>query len=243
MSDFARYAVFYAPPAGSDLARFGASWLGWDAETASTPAHPAIAGLNIAGLDIAGLDIAGLDITRITAAPRKYGFHGTLKPPFRLADGTDFGGLEASVRDLAKKCQPFSAPRLDLRRIGHFAALVPDTGSPELAALAAACVCDLDRFRRPPDANEMARRRAAGLSARQEQYLQDWGYPYVLGEFRFHLTLSGKLSAELAQRAMSVLATITRAFCREPLPVREICLFGERSDGRFQVIGRYPLGG
>src|SRR5690625_3806511 len=32
MTRFRRYAIYWAPPAGSDLARFGASWLGWDAD-------------------------------------------------------------------------------------------------------------------------------------------------------------------------------------------------------------------
>ena len=51
-------------------------------------------------------------------------------------------------------------------------------------------------FARPPGAAELERRRKAGLSAAQEKMLLRWGYPYVLDEFRFHLTLTGRLQPE-----------------------------------------------
>jgi hypothetical protein len=128
-------------------------------------------------------------------------------------------------------------------RVGRFIALTPSAHCPRLAALAAAAVRVLDPFRRPAGPAELARRRAAGLTAAQERNLIEWGYPYVLQEFRFHLTLTGNLTDPDAEVAMETLATFTAPLCRDPLPLREICMFGERSDGYFELIRRYPLTG
>ena len=228
MRTYHRYGVYYAPPAGSALARFGAAWLGWDAEAAREVAHP---------------EVPGLDVATLTATPRKYGFHATLKPPFRLAEGQDATVLADAVAHLAGRLAPVEVPPLALRRLGRFLALVPSHPSPDLARLAAACVTKLDRFRAPADAPELARRRRAGLTPHQERNLLAWGYPYVLDDFRFHLTLSGALTEDTARAAQAVLAPLTAPFCDAPLVVREICLFGERTDGRFHLVHRYPLTG
>ena len=230
MYDHKRFAVYYAPPARSALARFGAAWLGWDAEAGARVAHPACDG-------------PALDIASLTAAPRKYGFHGTLKPPFRLARGRDPAELETAVAALAGDQAAFDAPPLMLRRLGRFIALVPSARCPRLVALAAAAVRELDPFRRPAGPAEMARRRAAGLTPAQERNLTEWGYPYVLDEFRFHLTLTGSLADPEAEAAMAALSTLTEPLCGDALPVRDICLFGERPDGFFQIIRRYALTG
>ncbi|TMV36066.1 DUF1045 domain-containing protein, partial [Thioclava sp. BHET1] len=94
MADFSRYAVYYAPPAGP-LADFGAGWLGWDPVAGLPRAHPAVAGLPC-------------PVAELTATPRKYGFHGTLKPPFRLAPGTEAGGLIAALDALAADLAPLA---------------------------------------------------------------------------------------------------------------------------------------
>lgn len=65
---FRRYGLYYTPRPGA-LAEFGAAWLGWDPVAGQSMAHPAIDGLP-------------RDISEITASPRKYGLHGTIKPPF-----------------------------------------------------------------------------------------------------------------------------------------------------------------
>ena len=226
MTKNSRFAVYYAPPRHSDLAGFGATWLGWDATAGAETAHPTV---------------PGLDVAAITATPRKYGFHGTLKPPFRLAEGLTVQELERAVRDVAQVVPAFEAPALAVRRLGCFLALVPSRPCPELAGLAARCVRDLDRFRAPAPKAELDRRRQAGLSPTQEKNLTSWGYPYVLDEFRFHLTLSGRLETDMADRVLAALTPLTSAFCEAPLPIEEICLFAERPDARFEEIDRYRL--
>lgn len=226
MDAYNRYSIFYAPGAGSDLARFGADWLGWDAETGHETAHP---------------EIQGVDVAAATSTPCKYGFHGTLKPPFRLARGTDRLGLEQAVAELAGKTPTFTMPVLELRRLGRFLALVPSAPSPALSSLAAACVQELDNFRAPADEAELTRRRKAGLTATQEVNLQRWGYPYVLDEFRFHLTLTGALSDP--EEIETALGPLVAPFTNDPMAVDQICLFGEATDGRFRILRRFPLTG
>ncbi len=230
MTTFRRYALFWAPPRGSALARFGASWLGWDAEASELVPHPETPRLPV-------------PVAEITATPRRYGFHGTLKPPFRLAEGAGFTGLDATAAALAGRTAPFLAPALEPRRIGAFVALMPFAPCSALDDLAAACVQALDGFRAPAEAAELARRRAHGLSARQEEHLVRWGYPYVLDEFRFHLTLTGALDRGDGDKVFDILAWLTAPFCAAPLPVTEFCIVGEGETGHFHIIKRYALSG
>ena len=90
-----RYAIYYAPEPGSELAAFGAQWLGRDPETGATIEQPVLLGVRPERL------------AEITAAPRLYGFHGTLKAPMHLARGRDPDALRRLVRDLAGRHRPF----------------------------------------------------------------------------------------------------------------------------------------
>ncbi|MFQ1699875.1 DUF1045 domain-containing protein [Loktanella agnita] len=219
---YARFAVYYLPPDGA-FAQAGASWLGWDAGRGVSARQPDLPGLH-----------------DVTMTPRKYGFHGTLKPPFRLADGMTEDGLRAAMAVLARQVAPARCDGLGLHRIGGFLALTPQGDTAALAEVAAACVTQLDDFRAPAREAELARRRAGGLSARQDALLTRWGYPYVLEEFRFHLTLTGRLD-DLAPWEDAARAHFP------PLPapfvVDQIALVGERPDGCFQLIQRYALTG
>ncbi|MEM0922618.1 MAG: DUF1045 domain-containing protein [Pseudomonadota bacterium] len=232
MPAFHRYAIYYAPPEGSALAQFGASWLGWDAAAGEGRAHP---------------DLPGLPepVSRLTEQPRKYGFHGTLKPPFHLAEGHDVEGLAEAAAGLAAHTPSFEIPRIAQQTIGPFLALVPAEPSEPLADLAASCVRELDAFRAPPDAAELAKRRAGGLSAAQEANLLRWGYPYLFEEFRFHLTLTGPLDPTICAATETVLAPALAQILADPLPIREICLFGEEAspERRFHILTRFALSG
>ncbi len=229
MTDYTRYAVYFAPTAHSALARFGAAWLGWDVAARSAVVHP---------------DLPGLPkpVAEITARPRKYGFHGTLKPPMVLAPGRTRDDLETAIAALAATLAPIPGMPFTLRRLGSFLALVPAAPSDALRDLAAACVQRLDDFRAPPSEAELAKRRQQKLSPRQEALLAEWGYPYVLDEFHFHLTLSGPLVEAEAAAIATVLSAELDPILADPLPVREICLFGEAEYGMFHLLRRFPLG-
>lgn len=229
MDECQRYAVYFAPEPGP-LSDFGAAWLGWDAAAATAVAHP---------------DVPGLPrpIAEPTSTPRKYGFHGTLKPPFRLADGCTAGELRDAVAALAARLAPVQLDGLELAELGRFVALVPEGDTADLGSLAAAVVEQLDAFRAPPNAAELAKRRATGLSARQEANLIRWGYPYVMEEFRFHLTLTGPLQPGEGEQILAALRPVIAPVLTKPVQIREICLFGEAADGRFRILQRDVLSG
>ena len=223
---FTRYAIYFAPPADAEWTRFGASWLGWDMETGETVDHP---------------DLAGLDVARITATPHKYGLHGTIKPPFRLAEGQTVEGLQQACAELATALVPVWLDGLEIARLGRFLALRPTSDTSELADLAAQAVRALDPFRAPAPPEELERRRAGGLSPAQEANLMAWGYPYVMDQFRFHITLTGKMPKPELPAIEAALEQELTPFLPKPFVISDLALVGERSDGRFQMIHRYAL--
>lgn len=230
MREFERYGVYYLPDEEDALADFGAAWLGWDIDggRATEPA-----------------EIAGLprDIAALTEAPRRYGFHATIKPPFHLAEGEDADGLDAAMSGLCNGLAPAEADGLKLASYAGFVALLPTGEVSALNALAGEIVRGLDAFRAPPDEDELARRRRPGLSERQEANLAAWGYPYVMEDFAFHMTLTGHLPPAEAEAVIAALGPRLAPLLPEPFRVDAFCLVGEDGDGRFHLIHRYPLKG
>lgn len=227
-AEFRRYGVYVVPEGGFYQA--GAAWLGWDSLRGRRVGHPRVDGLPGPAEDL-------------TATPRKYGFHGTIKPPFRLAEGADAAALEAGLRAFCASNSPVEVPALAVRRLGGFIAVVPVEPCPALAELAGAAVAALDRFRDAPTAEEIARRRGTGLSPRQDALLLQWGYPYVMVEFRFHLTLTEKLDRDAAEQARAALTRHFAPILPKPFRIDSLCLMGEDTDGLFHLVHRYTLSG
>lgn len=223
-----RHAVYWVPAPGP-LAAWGAGWLGWDALTGRPAQHAEVPGLP-------------RPLPAITAEPRRYGLHATLKPPFRLAAGRTAGELAAAVGALAGALAPARADRLRLRRLGRFLALVPEGGEAAIRAVADAAVARLDGFRAPAGEAELARRRAAGLSAAEEANLGRWGYPYVMGAFRFHVTLTGPLGEGEAAAVEAALAPRLARLPLAPFALDALAHVVEEEEG-FRVLHRYPLSG
>ncbi len=170
-----RVAVYYAPEVSDPLWRAGCAWLGRDPETGAAVRQPKVAG-----------------IAEMTAGPRVYGFHCTLKPPMRLA--TAYDAFLADARAVAASLAPFALPALAVADLSGFLAVREASPCPALRAVADACVAGLDAHRAAADAAELARRRGAGLPAAQEAMLARWGYPHVFETWFFHMTLTRRLS-------------------------------------------------
>ncbi len=222
-----RYAIYYAPDAG-EFADFTAAWLGWDPLRGQTVAHPAVAPLPHGVADL-------------TATPRKYGFHGTIKPPFHLATGTDADALMAACATLAARLAPVTLPGLDLVDLHGFVALTPLGDTTALASLAAEVVMGLDAFRAPPSATEIARRRPDQMTDRQRALLAQWGYPYVMDQFQFHLTLTGSLTPADSAATLTALRPHLTPLLPKPFILHDLVLFGQGQDGLFRIQHRYPL--
>ncbi|ASP19154.1 phosphonate metabolism protein [Antarctobacter heliothermus] len=226
---FSRYAVYVTLPKGP-LSEFGAQWLGWNAATGERPDAPMIHGLP-------------MPVHDITATPRKYGLHGTIKPPFRLAEGQSFDALHDEFAAFCAAHSPVTLEGLALTRLGSFLALTPVGDTNDLATLAARAVETLDPYRAPLTETEMDKRRKSGLSERQDALLTQWGYPYVMDQFRFHITLSGRLNKTDAEQVRAALLPHIDQRLPRPFTVDALTLCGEDQTGYFHELHRYALCG
>jgi hypothetical protein len=235
-----RYAVYLAP--AGPYKETGSRWLGRCEDS---------------GLALVRTPQDDPRIDAWTAEPRHYGLHATLKPPFRLAPGTRANALDAAMRQLARGQAPFAAP-LELRALRGFLAwcLKDDAQAPadmaqvftaqaRMQALADQAVRDLDQFRAPPTPAEIARRRPDTLSTRQRQMLEQWGYPYVLDTFTFHMTLTGHLSeTDLPQAQQALHERGADAAELPPMQVQAASVYVQPvPDAPFVVARHYAFDG
>lgn len=226
-----RYAIYATPAPDHPLTRAAVAWLGRDAFGATDLPLPAVEGL------------APETVEAYLADPARYGFHGTLKAPFALADGRSEAELLAAVDAFAASSRAITIPELVLRRLGRFFALVPNEPVDALDEWAGRIVADFDSFRAPMSEADMARRRAAGLTLEEENNLVRWGYPYVFGAFRFHLSLTGRVPREDAEAVEAALRRHFAAFDGKPLLVDRLAVFIEPQRGApFAVRHVAPLG-
>lgn len=226
-----RYAIYYAPEVGSALSRFGWSWLGRhsDTEALCEPARPA--------------SIPTERFAEIIAAPRRYGFHATLMAPFRLTPKRSRQDLVVALSQFAAAWPRFSVAPLILQELRGFLALRPSRPEPQLEALAMACVTSFSGFRAPLTAEDLERRMQAPLSARQQELLQLWGYPYVAEQFEFHMSLTGRLPDEDRRQVFAALEPLVAPLTQTSLAVNSVCLFEQAAPDRPFVLSlRFALG-
>src|ERR1700761_4778580 len=227
MASFPRYAIYYAAPRGSVLDHFGTQHLGYDAWSGDEVPFP---------------DGLPADWRELTRDPRKYGFHATLKAPFALATGKSETELLAACADFAASPRPIPLIVPVVNAIGGFIAVVPAEASGELEQLAANCVRAFDAFRAPLTPEDRARRNPSRLTERQRAYLDRWGYPYVMEEFRFHMTLTGRLDSTRRSSVLDLLRERFAATGIDSLSVDRIALFRQdTADVRFRIIGDWAL--
>lgn len=224
-----RFALYHAPPPGP-LAGRAAAWLGHDLATGEAVAHP----------DLPGLP---LPVEAITERPRKYGFHATLRAPFRPAPGMTEGALRARSAALAAGLAPVRLEGLAVAALGPFLALRPLGGTAALDAFAAAVVAGSNDWRAPLTEAEIARRNPDRLTARQRVHLDRWGYPHVMDDFRFHMTLTGPLDEAPRAAVETVLQAHLAPAIPAPYVIGDLCLCAEGEDGRFRLVDRFALGG
>jgi putative phosphonate metabolism protein len=225
----ARFAVYYAPSRDSAWWLAGSEWLGGDVESGVPYTPPQPAALT-------------RSVSELTKAPRRYGWHGTLVAPFRLADGVTPRGVLDDARRWAQQQKPFVLP-VEAATLGDFVALRPaePIGEASMRELASSALRTLDGLRAKPSAADLARRLATPLTDRQRDLLVEWGYPYVFDEFRFHMTLSSSLEAA-HERAALVAWWHDRIAALGPLVVDTAALFVEPAPGEpFVLWQRLPF--
>ncbi|HEY4199525.1 MAG TPA: DUF1045 domain-containing protein [Devosiaceae bacterium] len=224
-----RYALYFAPDVASPLWQRASQWLGRDCAGGAVTERPA--------------EIEGIALDPITKSARHYGFHATLKAPMMLAGNVDRAELETALTGFARAAQPVDIGRLVVAQISHFLALIPEKQSTALTDFAAECVTAFDRFRAPMTAAQREQRLSGGLSPRQIALVDQYGYPYVLEEFRFHMTLTDRLKAEDSAPVKAAAEAWFGDAIAAPVPLDRIVLFHQPVAGAdFVRLGDYVLG-
>ncbi len=248
-----RYALYYIPEQQSPLASLGASLLGWDLYDAVPRCSKSI----LASFEKTGLTLSENMLHDMTQEARRYGLHATLKAPFYLAEGHDEEQLIQAVDTFAATQKAFNLPALQVKRMGDFFALAlqnteqhtepnAEQNRQKIYDFAAQCLRQFEPFRRPPTAMELARRRQKPLSPRQEEYLLRFGYPYVLEDFRFHITLCHVPSGQSREDAMwnaSLQEALSSVFspCLQVNSVQSLHLCRSDDTGQFSLLHKAPL--
>lgn len=224
-----RYAIYYAPEAASLLWTMASAWLGRDAYDGGALERPQVPGLE------------GLDLDALTADPRGYGFHATLKAPFELTPDRAEVELLGFAEAFARR-QPAFEAAIAPAALGRFLAFRLENPTPAMNALAEACVKEFDTFRAPMSDYDLARRRKAPLNPSQDERLVRWGYPYIFDDFRFHMTLTGGIADE-AVRAQ-VLEALQGHFAEIPRMHRFDGVAVFKQDDRsapFNIVRRFAF--
>ena len=220
-----RYALYLAPT--GPWREHGSRWLGRCADT------------GLALPPLAGQDAESREWTE---APRHYGLHATLKPPFRLSAGASPEHVDTAARQLAAGGTPFSLA-LECEPLRGFLAwciAASDTqGRTRIQALAEAAVRALDPLRAPPTPEETARRQPQSLSPAQQAMLARWGYPYVFDTYVFHITLTGKLQGEALSQAQAGIATFADPLRGQRMAVPGISVYVQPKPGADFVAARH----
>ncbi|MFK8036088.1 MAG: DUF1045 domain-containing protein [Hyphomicrobiales bacterium] len=205
-----RYALYFTPPEDHDLTRAANTWLGRNAFSGEMLPQESLGSLSAAY------------ISDITSAPRRYGFHGTLRAPFYLAPNKSKHELATAVDQFSKAQKPFKMPALKVGRLGPFFALVPAEDTTQLNQFTGEVLKAFEPFRAPLTEADYQRRKPERLTERQRNYLKEWGYPYIFDDFRFHMTLTGPVPEEEADAMEDVLENIfaphlnSNIFCKGP---------------------------
>ena len=220
-----RYAIYFTPGPNHPLTAMAASWLGRDAFTGAEQAIPE-------------------DRIAWVLSPRRYGFHATLKAPFRLAEGHTEDELLASFTAFCERRSSFVIPSITLSKIGPFFALTERGPVPELQAMGDGIVRHFESFRAPLSSTDIERRKPETLAPEERANLMLWGYPYVFETFRFHMTLTDTINDREAERVENELREHFASQIDQPLSVDGLAIFVEREPGTdFSILAYQPLTG
>ncbi len=228
----ARYALYYVPHSTHPLWRVGCEWLGRDAATGARVERATLTQIP--------------ELEGLTAAPRRYGLHATIKAPFALTPGMTAQDLNGAVARYARAQNTFALPPLTVARLNDFLALLPISPEPRLTQLEREVVTQFDAFRAAMTDADLAQRRTAALDSVEDDLAQRWGYPYVLERFRFHMSLTGSL-ADTNEEVYERIGGAARAHFAHalsvPLAVDALCAFEEpERSADFRLLSRFAFG-
>ncbi|SER62240.1 DUF1045 domain-containing protein [Rhizobium sp. NFR03] len=226
-----RYAICFTPPIHDPLSVAAAEWLGRNVYSGELCEQLSVAGCS------------AQDMAFYTAVPRRYGFHGSIKAPFHLApERTESALLKAMMR-FAGDITPFEIPDLEVSWLGSAFGLSPRVPCEPMTHLAARVVQAFDEFRAPFTDQDIKRLDSDRLTAPQFSNLHRWGSPFVMDEYRFHMMLTGPMTAAMRLKMEEPLRMQFAPLLAKPVKVASLALFIEPEAGApLRVHSQHPLG-
>ena len=236
MKKYSRYAIYYAPPKESSLEEFGRYWFGWDPLNAKLINNKhRINYLNRFGIKNL------INIDKNVLIPKKYGFHGTLIPPFKLNKNYSTNTLFKKTEEIAKKFKKFKFYKFKLKKINNFYAFVQNKKNNNINKLSNRLVRELFKFRSPLTKKEIDRRNPSKLSKLQLSILYKWGYPYLMSEFNFHMTLASEVTGNKLYSELKKIEKNKEIILNEINNFDKIYIFGENQKGMFENLENFSL--
>lgn len=231
-ASIARYAVYYAPDPAEPLWSRASGIIGYDAYTGRAGDLLPPDGWTAAAWHEA------------TREPRRYGFHATLKAPFRLLPGATEAGLLDAAATFSQVHRAIEVGPVCVAGVSSFVAIVPANQTADLMSFAGATVEAFEPFRAPLSEADYARRRPDRLDGVERAYLDRYGYPYVFDRFRFHMTLSGQLDPATREATRLSLETLLHDALPVSMTIDRIAVFRQPTpDSSFSVVATFPLSG
>ncbi len=236
MKKYSRYAIYYAPPKKSSLEEFGRYWFGWDPLNAKLINNKhRINYLNRFGIK----NLINIDKNVLIA--KKYGFHGTLIPPFKLNKNYSTNTLFKKTEEIAKKFKKFKFYKFKLKKMNNFYAFVQNKKNNNINKLSNRLVRELFKFRSPLTKKEIDRRNPSKLSKLQLNILYKWGYPYLMSEFNFHMTLASEVTGNKLYLELKKIERNKEIILNEINNFDKIYIFGENQKGMFENLENFSL--
>ncbi len=222
-----RYAIYFTLPQTDPVYQTAIKWLGYDAYSGNKT----------------NTDSKKLAKNRqYVSKAAKYGFHATLKPPFRLSQDKSEEQLIDELENFASSITAFTCKPLKIKSMTHFIALAPKNSCDQLDAFAAQCLKHFEPFRAQLTREEYQKRNPVLLSERQLRYLEQWGYPYVEDEFRFHMTLTDSMMEDEIKKIKKKLKQYFKEVLGKPLQINQLHIFRQDSTcSNFQIISSHNL--
>lgn len=225
----ARYAIYFSPADDSALARYGERVLRRTAGNQS--------------IELSLDDYTDRSVMHmLSSTPAHYGFHATLKAPFHLRPDASVSQLLEVAESLAARHSMITMDSLSPKLLSGFMALCFETQPAAIEHLAEQCLKEFEPFRAPLTQKDIDRRNPDQLNEVQRGYLNQYGYPFVLSEFQFHLTLTGKLDVAKHPDYIDWLYELYKQYVPEPPLLDRIAVFWQsEKTSAFTRLAQFPF--
>lgn len=236
MTNYKRVAIYFLPKKNSSLENFGKNLLGRDInkkkKISLTRRQKYFINRGFTYFD---------ELKDYCEEPAKYGFHATLKAPFRLKRNVKTKNFYDVISHIAAQHSRFKIKGLKIVYSKKFTFITSRKPNKLLINLENDLVKHLDTFRAELNKTEIKKRIPDSLTFKQNKYLKEWGYPFVFDQFKFHMTLMNQNNNKLSNKQKLELEKLIYKISNNVIEFNEISLLGENKNGHFEEIKRFKL--